>query len=127
MLSKGVTFGMGNTSINILADQNILRFNLKNELKKDYIPYLVQNALLKLNKDSATDIEIQELIDTLTQGYIAAHAKTVKTEFDRKKKIADDKKAEEDRQEAERKRRRERRRKLRLHYAKAKLLGTFYI
>lgn len=123
-MAKNTTYGVGNVSVNVLTDQGILRFSLLNEIKKDYMPYLVLNSLANNRRQGAREIELQKTADEVQDAFRTNHAAAVKVEFDRKKKILDDRQAEAERIEAERKRRRERRRKLRLFVAKEAFLGN---
>ena len=113
---------MGGSSINILADQGVLSFNLKTEMQKDFIPYLIQTTMTYLKQHDITQSSIKATIADLENEFVKKHAKAVKSEFDRRQKIIDDNLAEEKRLAGERKDRRERRRLLRLFCNKEALL-----
>lgn len=114
---------MDSSSIRILADQNVLRVNIRSELRRLYNPYLVASTVDFIDQHTHTQSDLDKVLIEISNHYSRAHAKSVQQEVDRIKKIQDDKKAEEERQAAERKRRRERRRLLRLHFSKANFLG----
>lgn len=122
LLAKSITSGMSGSSMNILADQCVLSFNLRTEIQKDFIPYLNQTILTFLKQHNVTQEFIRDTTSLLEQEYTIKHAKAVKHEFDRRQKIIDDQKAEEQRLASEREHRRERRRLLRLFCDKEALL-----
>jgi len=97
---------------------------MNNELKKDFIPYIVQQILGGIKMSEAIQNNFQDMLFQIEKNYITKHAAAVKTENDRIKKILDDAEAERKRKETEQKRRRERRRKLRLFVVKEALLGN---
>jgi len=122
LLAKHTTHGILHHSINVLADQRLLCLNMDTELRRNYMPLLIQNTLGYVKANASLERNFEQWKDSIEKIYLTSHAASVKAEFDRLKKIADDAEAERLRLEAERKHRRERRRKLRLFVAKEAFL-----
>jgi len=123
ILSKNVTYGMKNNSINILKDQGALQYSLNLELKRDYLPYLLETITALNIQQRSIQRNLQDFMDEIAQEYVNAHAQTVEAEAERKRKAIADKKAEEERLATEKKHRRLRRKQIRQHLAKKSLLG----
>jgi len=122
ILSKNLTYGMKNTSLNILKDQGALRYSMNLELKREYLPYLLETITSLNQQHEGIQRNLHAFMDEITQGYVNAHAQTVQAEAERKRKVLEDKKAEEARLAAEKKHRRQRRKQIRQHLAKKSLL-----
>jgi len=127
LLAKHVTFNLSDPSLKILSIQKAIGIEMDNELKKEFLPYLIQNIANGDNEHRIIQNNLQEMLNNIEKHYLTKHATAVKIEVDRIQKIIDDAEAERKRKDVEQKRRRERRRKLRLFVSKEALLGNISI